>query len=184
MGGGEVVKTIKAIFFDRDGVINDVVVRGATVSSPRTFSEFHVLSEFASFFEQVAPMVAHTFVVSNQPDLSRKLLSLDEHNKINARLKEQFAFREIVYCHHDDSDQCQCRKPKPGMILELLSKYMLSPHECIIIGDRTKDILAGQAAGIKTILYRQSYNASVTCKPDFVVDSFSDVLSLPLNWSK
>jgi phosphoglycolate phosphatase-like HAD superfamily hydrolase len=66
------------------------------------------------------------------------------------------------------------------MILTILKKYRLNPHEAVIIGDRYKDILAGQAAGIRTIYCCRSYNATISCKPDYVVSGLEEVSTLPL----
>jgi D-glycero-D-manno-heptose 1,7-bisphosphate phosphatase len=168
---------LKTIFLDRDGIINDVVMRDSGISSPRTLAEFRITDDFPQLYSQIRDF--DLFVVSNQPDVSRNKLDEEVLNKFNELMGEQFNFREIIYCTHDDSHQCQCRKPKPGMILSTLAKYELDANEAIIIGDSYKDILAGQSAGIKTIYCRRSYNATISCKPDFVVHGLTEVLTLP-----
>lgn len=168
---------IRTLFLDRDGIINEPVVRGSVVSSPRSFDEFRLTSDFRQLYEGIKGCAL--FVVSNQPDVARGLLAREVLNRIDESLQSEFAFREIIYCTHDDADQCNCRKPKPGMITQTLDKYRIKPDEAAIIGDSYKDILAGQAAGIGTIYCRRSYNSTISCKPDYIVDGLPEILTLP-----
>jgi D-glycero-D-manno-heptose 1,7-bisphosphate phosphatase len=168
---------IKTIFFDRDGIINDVILRNNAISSPRNLSEFRIKDEFITFYKQL-PKTLNLFVVSNQPDITRQLLSVEVLEHMHDQLKAQCLFKEILYCPHDNANNCACRKPKPGMINSLLFKHQLKAEESIIIGDSEKDILAGQAAGIQTIYWRQYYNPIRGCKPHFVIDKLSDMLGI------
>jgi D-glycero-D-manno-heptose 1,7-bisphosphate phosphatase len=170
--------TIKTVFLDRDGIINQVVMRGSIVSSPRTVAEFQVTQDFPVLYESIRDL--RLFVVSNQPDVERGLLDVTALHEFAAILKNQFDFEEIIYCTHDDSAKCACRKPQPGMILATLKKHGLEPDEAVIIGDSYKDILAGQAAGIRTIYCLRSYNSSISCEPDFVVKGLQEIYALPL----
>jgi len=118
------------------------------------------------------------FVVSNQPDIARELLSIGALDQMNEQLKSKFFFNEIVYCMHDNTHNCQCRKPKPGMINEMVSKYRLTTNNAILIGDSEKDILAGQAAGIKTVYLQNEYNPRPRCSPNFVINQLNDMLKI------
>ncbi len=171
-------KPIKTVFLDRDGIINEPVHRGSIVSSPRALTEFKLTSDFEELYERISGLTL--FVVSNQPDITRGLLEPQVLEEIGQFLKSRFHFTEIIYCTHDDSCACLCRKPKPGMILETLSRYGLDSHEAVIIGDSYKDILAGQNAGITTIYCRRSYNSGISCKPDYIVDGLNEIAHLPL----
>ena len=167
------------IFLDRDGVINEVIMRGGIAASPRHVGEFIVRDEFIRFYKEIEPRALKLFVVSNQPDVSRRLMQAAELAAMNARM-QQFAFEEIVYCLHDDGDRCRCRKPKPGMISDLVDKYGLDKEQSILIGDSPKDVLAGQAAGIRTVYLRSAYNqqAVFASPPDFIVDSLGEILGI------
>jgi D-glycero-D-manno-heptose 1,7-bisphosphate phosphatase len=169
---------IDTLIFDRDGVINEVVIRDGVISSPRALSEFQLLPDFIEFHESVRTAVARRFVVSNQPDVSRKLLPVEELDAMTEVLGERFAFDEIVYCTHDDKHDCSCRKPKHGMITYLLEKYSLEPARCLMIGDSRKDILAGQAAGVTTVYVRRGYNDRLDCQPEFIVDNLRGILNI------
>jgi D-glycero-D-manno-heptose 1,7-bisphosphate phosphatase len=73
-------------------------------------------------------------------------------------MKSRFPKLQFSYCIHDDRDQCPCRKPKPGMILDLVRTYGLNKEKALLIGDSGKDIEAGRAAGVRTMLLRTDYN--------------------------
>ena len=167
-----------AVFFDRDGVINEVVLRAGLVSSPRSLDEFRLRQDFVSAFNQISNFDCSTFVVSNQPDVSRGLLTEAALAEMTELLQASFKFKEVVYCLHDNQDQCLCRKPKPGMLNYLLQKYDIDRGRAIFVGDSSKDILAGSAAGIRTVYLRQVHNQLSGCQPDFVVDSLEEIIAI------
>lgn len=175
---------IKNIFFDRDGIINEVVLRNSKIESPRFINEFKIKDDFINFYTGVSKKNICLFIISNQPDISRKLLTQEELELMNNQLKNNYVFKDIQYCPHDDSDNCNCRKPKPGMILNLLEKHNLNKEESIYIGDGWKDIEAGKKAGVKTVLLSQEYNSEIKSKPDYQVNSLMDLLSLSIWGSK
>ncbi len=175
------MRRIKNVFLDRDGIINEVVFREAGISSPRSLSEFKIRSDFAEFYKRLSEdKQCNLFVFSNQPDIARGLLAEADLQAISEHMNERFRFLEIVYCRHDDSDECKCRKPKPGMLLYLLDKYGLAPDECIAIGDSHKDVLAAKAAGLRNILLAASYNEGRAIGADFTVSSLNDIFLLDL----
>lgn len=169
---------VNTVFFDRDGVINEVVLRAGLVSSPRSYDEFRLRHDFVATFEKIRNRDINFFVVSNQPDVSRGLLSSDALAEMTQLLQERFKFKEVVYCLHDNDDQCLCRKPKPGMLNYLVEKYAIECGRAIFIGDSAKDVLAGSAAGIRTIYLRQKYAQLSGCQPDFIVDSLAEILPI------
>ncbi len=170
---------IKTLFLDRDGIINEIVMRDGTVSSPRTVAEFVLRPDFLEFYKRLESTSLTLFVVSNQPDVSRGFIAKDDLEQIVDSMKSRFKFTEILHCIHDDSDACDCRKPKPGMISGVLERYDLRADEAIIIGDSYKDILAGKAAGIGTVYLQQGHNDVGSCQPDYVVNKLTEVFSLP-----
>ena len=171
-------KKIKNLFLDRDGIINDVVMRDNKVCSPRHINEFKIRQEFINFYEKNKNKNLNLFIVSNQPDIARNLMNQSVLEDINSELLSQFTLKEICYCTHEDKDHCKCRKPKPGLITNLLNKYSLRKEESLLIGDSHKDILAGQAAGIKTILLKTNYNTAASCSPDFRISSLHNIIHL------
>jgi len=167
----------KNLFLDRDGVINEVVIRNAVVASPRRLEEFQLRTDFTTFSRGIEDRDVRLFVVSNQPDIARGLMDRADLQAITRCLSDQFKFSEILYCDHDDADGCHCRKPKPGMITYLLDKFGLIASESLIVGDSGKDIMAGKAAGIKTVLLRTAYNRELKVQPDYQVSSLWELIA-------
>jgi D-glycero-D-manno-heptose 1,7-bisphosphate phosphatase len=169
---------IKTIFLDRDGIINDVVLRDSKVESPRTVSEFKIRPEFINFYKEIDTGGFNLFVISNQPDIARNKMDIKELEIMTEQLNSNFSFKEISYCIHDDSDNCNCRKPKPGMIISLLDKYNLQKEESILVGDSSKDISAGKNAGIKTVVLQTDYNRDSDINSDFEVGSLTEIIRI------
>lgn len=151
----------KHIFLDRDGVINEVLIRNGVISSPRSLNEFKYREDFLSFRNKIFSN-HHFFVVTNQPDISRKLLRTEVLEKMHQKIKTENTFiTEIAACIHDDHQNCNCRKPKPGMINALIKKYNLDHSSCLLIGDSIKDIQAAKSAGIDYYLLETEYNCDI-----------------------
>jgi len=162
----------RAVFFDRDGVINKVILRDGKPFSPRKLEEF-VLND--GIREAVSGLKGRGFkviVVSNQPDLARGEISQDLLDRMTQRMTLEIPFDDIYICPHDDHHQCSCRKPKPGMLLEASKKWKIDLPSSYFIGDTWKDMEAGKAAGCKTILLDAIYNQGVSC--DFRVKSLTE----------
>jgi D-glycero-D-manno-heptose 1,7-bisphosphate phosphatase len=102
------------------------------------------------------------FIVTNQPEVARGNLSLANMQAINEMISKHIDIDEIKVCPHDDGDGCYCRKPLPGMILELAKKYSVDLGRSYLIGDRKKDIEAALAAGVKPIQIDRGYSEGVS----------------------
>ena len=153
----------KNIFLDRDGIINDVIIRDGIISSPRSLSEFKFRDDFLDFAKKV-DKTHNFFLVTNQPDVKRNLLKIEDLHEMHKLLINILNFKEIYVCTHDDDDNCNCRKPKPGMILDAITSNDLKYDECIMIGDSLKDIEAANSAGIDAFLLDTNYNKDITYK--------------------
>ena len=151
------IHNYKNIFLDRDGVINEVVIRDNLLSSPRNISEFRFRNDFLDFIENV-DIEKDIFVVTNQPDIKRGLLKNDDLLTMHQIISSSFTIKEIVFCPHNDEDKCKCRKPLPGMINQIINKYNLTRNDCCLIGDSHKDMLAAKSAKVDAILLKTRYN--------------------------
>jgi len=103
------------------------------------------------------------------------LIDLKFLEQVNLIIKSGCPMRDIAYCLHDDDDRCSCRKPEPGLIIRMIEKHSLLKSETIMAGDTWKDVAAGRAAGIKTVLLRREYNRDAKCRPDYEVDELMDL---------
>lgn len=165
---------IKNIFFDRDGVINEVVHREKYETAPWTFEEFKLNPEFIELYHSLKDKDYNMFVVSNQPDVTRGDMEQEDLDKITKVITDMFDFKEIVYCY-DSEDTSFNKKPNPGMMLGLIERYNLNRDETIMVGDTWKDIEAAHKAGIKTIYIKNSYNKLNSYLPDFEIDTLDEV---------
>jgi len=167
---------IEALFLDRDGIINEIIMRGQVVGSPRNLQELKIRDEFPLFYREAALRNIPMWVVSNQPDVRRNLMRQNDLDAITASIKSLFPTLEFVYCLHDNQDGCLCRKPKPGLIESLIHKHGFKAENCILVGDSHKDITAGNQAKVFTVLLRTSYNSRVHALPSAFVDRLTEII--------
>ena len=162
----------KAIFLDRDGVINEVIFRGGNNSKPIApwkIEEFKLVPGIKKPLTDLSQLGFHLFIVTNQPDISKGVIKSSTVKKMKAIVMNEFSFDEIMVCSHIDGDNCNCRKPKPGMLISLAKKWGINLGISFLIGDNWKDIESGKAAGCRTILIDKFYNKSV--KADYRVEN-------------
>jgi D-glycero-D-manno-heptose 1,7-bisphosphate phosphatase len=148
----------RAVFVDRDGVINEIIYRDGEPGSPRNLAEFQLCEGIREPLRKLRLAGFRLFVVTNQPDLARQLLSDETLAACNDIILQALPFEDIKVCPHDDDDKCRCRKPLPGMLLELTAEAGLALPQSYFIGDTWKDADAALAAGCKSILLDRAYN--------------------------
>jgi D-glycero-D-manno-heptose 1,7-bisphosphate phosphatase len=168
------MKNGAAVFLDRDGVLNDIVERDGRVESPRLLSELRITAGAAAAVSRLREAGLRIFVVTNQPDLSRGLLPAAELAAMMDVLRTNVGFDDVAVCPHEDRDGCDCRKPRPGMLLRLASQWHVDRSRSWMVGDTWRDVEAGRAAGCRTVLLRTWYNTDV--HGDAVVDSLGDAV--------
>lgn len=151
----------KNLIFDRDGIINEVVIRNEIISSPRSINEFLFRDDFINFAEYLDNSF-RCFIFTNQPDISRNLLKEKDLKMMHDLINTRYEFDEIIYCPHDDNDNCDCRKPKPGMLNSIIKKFNLKRSECLVIGDSIKDIKAANNADLACVYLNTSYNDDIS----------------------
>ena len=161
---------LPAVFLDRDGVINRAVVRDGRPYPPARLEDVEILSGAISSIQRLAERGYVLIGITNQPDVARGTQSREVVELINAMILSRLPLREIFVCYHDNNDNCDCRKPKPGLILRAAEKYGLDLSQSWMVGDRWKDIAAGRAAGLKTIFVDYHYAETYEGVPaDFTV---------------
>lgn len=154
--------TARAVFLDRDGVINLAPVVSGLPKSPMNVDELEIDKDAAKSVRDLRHLGFLIFVVTNQPEIARGNLSLSNMQAINEMISKQIEIDEIKFCPHDDGDHCHCRKPQPGMILELAKKYSVDLDRSFMIGDRKKDMEAAFSAGVKAIQIDRGYSEGVS----------------------
>jgi D-glycero-D-manno-heptose 1,7-bisphosphate phosphatase len=167
-----------ALFLDRDGVI--IVEKNFQIDIKAI--EFYpgavdALRSVDRLFLKI--------VVSNQSGVARKKFAENDVKRFNHALSEKLKGEGITidgwyFCPHGPDDNCPCRKPRPGMLLEAAHKLSVEMTKSWMIGDKTSDILAGKSAGAKTILVKTGYAGkepkAVSVKPDHVADNLYDAV--------
>ena len=161
----------KSVFLDRDGVINKVYIKDGLPRSPNSSNELKILPGVRESIIKLKKLNFICLMVTNQPNVSRKKIDKNSVIQMNNFLKNEIALDDIFVCYHDDSDNCNCRKPKPGLLLQAGKKWDVDFKKSFMIGDRWRDIQAGEKVGCKTIFLDYKYSEKKPKKPDFVSDS-------------
>ena len=154
----------KTIFLDRDGTIIDSILRKGKISSINKLSELKFKKYVASLNFIKSHFSFNLVLISNQPDISRKIISLDFIKNTNTRILNKINFDHIYICPHLKSDNCQCRKPNTLMIKEFLKKYNQNINNCMFIGDRDPDYFCAKKLKMKFILFKNIYNQKLINK--------------------
>ena len=168
----------KAIFLDRDGVLNNVVIeKNNKIRPPYKKKDFKVK------FENILNLKKYEnsyllFIITNQPDLKKGLQTVEFNNYINNRISKLLKIKEIKTCIcFEFESNCNCYKPKPQMIIDLQKKWKINLRKSFVIGDRWRDIGLGKNTKCKTIFLRQKYNINdlTLIKPDYIVHTFNNL---------
>ena len=147
-----------AVFFDRDGVLNQPIPGDGRVYAPLTVEDFSIYPEAPQAVAQVRDAGFLAIVVTNQPEITKGNLPqavLDEMHRI---LKENIELDAVYVCPHVDDQQCGCRKPAPGMLEQAAYDLDVDLSRSFMVGDTWRDIDAGRAAGCRTVLVEDPAN--------------------------
>jgi D-glycero-D-manno-heptose 1,7-bisphosphate phosphatase len=163
---------MKAVFLDRDGVLNRAIVRDGKPYPPASVDELEIPPDIQPALVALKAAGYRLVVVTNQPDVARGAQRRETVEAIHAALAARLPLDEIRVCYHDDGDQCPCRKPRPGLLRQA-PRHDLA--RSIMIGDRWRDIEAGVQAGVAaTVLIDCGYAEPLTVEPDARVGSLSE----------
>jgi D-glycero-D-manno-heptose 1,7-bisphosphate phosphatase len=173
--------TRRAVFLDRDGVLNRVVVREGKPYPPASVSELEILPGVSVALTQLKAAGFVLIVVSNQPDVARGTTTQEAVEAINAALHEALSIDEFIMCYHDSGDDCSCRKPRPGMLLGAAAKWGLDLAASFMVGDRWRDTEAGRRAGCRTVFVDYGYDEkqpeNVDCRVASLIEAVPFICS-------
>ena len=170
----------RAVFLDRDGVLNRSVVRAGRPYAPTSLDEFELLPGVLEALTNLRTAGFVLVVVTNQPDLATGRIRPEVAEAIHQKLRALLPLDDIKVCGHVDEDDCSCRKPRPGMLLEAARDWSIDLYRSFIVGDRWRDVAAGKAAGCKTIFVDYGYAERQKDPPDFVVTSLPEAAKIIL----
>jgi D-glycero-D-manno-heptose 1,7-bisphosphate phosphatase len=147
----------RAVYLDRDGVINAAVVREGKPFPPASVRELIIPAETEPALSALSAAGFLLIGVTNQPDVRRGISTLSDVEAINSTLMSRLPLTTILTCFHDDSDHCGCRKPLPGLLTQAAEKYAIDLTNSFMVGDRWKDVEAGLRAGCVTVFLDRGY---------------------------
>jgi D-glycero-D-manno-heptose 1,7-bisphosphate phosphatase len=168
----------RAVFLDRDGVLNRAWVREGRPYPPDTLEKFEILPGVPAALGRLHDAGFLLIGATNQPDVARGTQRRDLIEAMNARLMDGSPITAILVCY-DDSDDCPRRKPNPGLLLEAAKQYGIDLAASFMVGDRWKDIEAGRRAGCRTIFIDRAYTER---RPDPEPDHVALDLGDAANW--
>jgi transaldolase len=160
----------RAVFIDRDGVLNDSVVIDGLPHPPRDVSDLRISNGAVEACRQLRRAGLLLVGVSNQPDIARGTLSQHALDAINDEVTRRVGLDALLVCPHDDADKCDCRKPLPGLLLRAARTMDIDLTGSVMIGDRWRDVEAGRRAGCSTIFVDNDYWEPKPQDSDAVVD--------------
>ncbi len=148
----------RAVFLDRDGVINHAIVKAGKPYSPMDVSALKILPGVPEALLCLHDAGYLCIVVTNQPNVARGIQTRETIEAIHQTLLSTLTLDEIRVCYHDDADRCDCRKPAPGLLFAAAASRHLSLTQSFMVGDRWRDIEAGLRAGCRTIFIDYGYD--------------------------
>lgn len=161
----------RAVFLDRDGVVNRAVIRDGRPYPPASVEETEILPGVSEGIDALKRAGFAIAVVTNQPDVARGTQSREVVDGINNFLSSRLSIDRFEICLHDDVENCDCRKPKPGLILRAARILDVNPAGSFLVGDRWRDIEAGHAAGCRTIWLDYAYAEKRPVSYDYRAES-------------
>jgi D-glycero-D-manno-heptose 1,7-bisphosphate phosphatase len=161
----------RAVFLDRDGVLNRALCRDGVSIPPENLDELEVLSGAAEACRVLRDAGYVLVVVTNQPDVARGRQRRVMVEAINRAVLSEVGVDDLRVCYHDDVDECECRKPAPGMLLAAARRWNVDLSSSFMVGDRWRDVEAGRRAGCRTVLIGDAAAEGERVDPDHRADS-------------
>ncbi|MCX7847438.1 MAG: HAD family hydrolase [bacterium] len=173
----------RAVFLDRDGVVNKPRMVNGVAHPPRTVAELELTEGIREVLQALKGAGFLLVVVTNQPDVARGTLTFEAVEAVHARLAALLPIDAFYCCPHDDEDGCGCRKPKPGLLLRAAQEWGIDLRASFMVGDRWRDVDAGRAAGCTTVFVDYGYHEALRSPADITVQAPAEIAACILNWA-
>ncbi len=164
------MKANKAVFLDRDGVINRPIVVDGKPYPARTVADFEILPGVNQACSDLKKAGYLLVVVTNQPDVGRGILKKEVVEAIHETMMQYLPIDRVEACYHAGAEfgaKCDCRKPQPGMLITAAAALDIDLGRSFMVGDRWRDVDCGQRAGCKTVFIDWGYSEELREQPDF-----------------
>jgi D-glycero-D-manno-heptose 1,7-bisphosphate phosphatase len=170
----------RAVFLDRDGVINRALERDGKPYPSANLSEFEIFPEVPEACRRLKQAGFLLVVATNQPDVGRGTLKQAAVEEIHAEMCRRLPLDRVEVCYHPGKglSDCDCRKPRPGMLLRAARELGIELRQSWMIGDRWRDVDCGHAAGCRTIFIDRSYAEELKQQPDFRVKNLLEAAEI------
>jgi D-glycero-D-manno-heptose 1,7-bisphosphate phosphatase len=174
--------TKRAVFLDRDGVINEPKVIDGKPYPPLSIEEFKILPGVAEVCRKLKEAGFLLVVATNQPDVGRGTLKREVVEAIHAHMKRVLPLDRVEVCYHpgQGNSKCDCRKPQPGMLRRAAKELNIDLTASWMVGDRWRDIDCGHAAGCRTVLIDYDYDEALKQQPDFRAKNLLEAAAIVL----
>jgi D-glycero-D-manno-heptose 1,7-bisphosphate phosphatase len=183
MGKHEVTR--RAVFLDRDGVLNRAVVRNGHPHPPAHLEDFELHEDVATGCARLKAAKFLLVVITNQPDVGRGTQGREAVEAMHLKMQSALpCLDRIEICYHAGErygEPCDCRKPRPGLILRAAAELKIDLCASYVIGDRWRDIDCARAAGCRAIFIQRGYQENLREAPDFTVTNFKDAVNALLS---
>ncbi len=176
----------KAVFLDRDGVINRALVRENKPYPPSSLAEFEILPGVADACRKLKDAGFMLVVTTNQPDVGRGTILQALVESLHAHMCRELPLDRVEVCYHPGkgASDCDCRKPKPGMLLRAAKELGIDLARSFMVGDRWRDIDCGHAAGCTTVLIDYAYDEPLRQPPDHRAYSLAEAADIILDLAR
>jgi D-glycero-D-manno-heptose 1,7-bisphosphate phosphatase len=173
----------RAVFLDRDGVINRAIVRDGRPFPPSSMDELEILDGVPEALAQLKAAGFVLLVVTNQPDVATGRAERSFVEAVHRHMAAELPIDRFYACYHGPEDDCACRKPQPGMLLQAASEHHLDLTASSIVGDRWRDIEAGRAVGCTTFFVDRGYREQQPEQVDYRVKDLSEAAGIIISRS-
>jgi D-glycero-D-manno-heptose 1,7-bisphosphate phosphatase len=170
----------RAIFLDRDGVLNRAILRDGKPYPPPGLAQMELLPDVQPACQRLREADYLLILVTNQPDIARGLAREEDVLAINNYLQQFLGLDDVRVCPHDDASGCACRKPHPGLLIDAARDWDIDLGASYLVGDRWRDIEAAQRAGCSAVFIDYGYPERRPDPPFWPVNSLKEAASLIL----
>jgi D-glycero-D-manno-heptose 1,7-bisphosphate phosphatase len=166
-----------AVFFDRDGTLIWAPAVDGRPGSIRSVDELELEEGAAEGCAALRGAGYLLVMVTNQPEIARGTVTREAVDAMHERIRELLPLDDVRMCPHDDADDCPCRKPKPGMLFDAARELDIDLRRSFMVGDRWKDVEAGQRAGCRTVFLDRQYSEPMPVRPDATVRDLGEAIA-------
>jgi D-glycero-D-manno-heptose 1,7-bisphosphate phosphatase len=164
----------RAIFIERDGILNELSTETKKPIPPRTLEEFRVKSEAGPALYELKAAGFILIATTNQPGLSCGYQSRRELDRIHDVLRRRLPLDDLMVCPHDESDYCPCRTPRPGLLIEAAFKWQVNLEYSFVVSNKWQDAEAARFVGCTSLLVNSPWVGKV--HPDYLISGLKDVV--------